>query len=124
MITYPNYKSLPVVLFCNVPVGALIAFNGFECEKLDASHVRFIRDLESGEAVDYSKPYNARYARSTESHIGGHPVRVLETRDTLHAHLVNGTVFPVSVARSSAWRMEDDAAHPFSHHNFYSPDSD
>lgn len=64
------------VLFCNVPVGSTIRFNGCQVVKLDEETVHFLTDTD-GNPVDYSKDYNQRYDRSTCECIGGVPVLVV-----------------------------------------------
>ena len=70
-------RKQPVVLFMDIPVGATILFNGCICIKLDKEHVRFVSDTD-GNAIDYSKRYNKRYARTTQQEIGGTPCRIVE----------------------------------------------
>ncbi len=74
--THADLRKLPVVLFMNVPIGAIIRFNGCLAEKLDAKHVRFITDCD-GAPMDYSKRHNKRYARTTQQQIEGTPVRIV-----------------------------------------------
>lgn len=76
MKTVSELRKLPRVLFMHVPVGATILFNGCICIKLDEKHVKFITGI-TGELVDYSKRYNKRYARTTQSHIGGTVCRIV-----------------------------------------------
>lgn len=69
------------VLFMHVPIGALIEFNGCECVKLDEEHVKFLKNAD-GTLIDYTQTYNARYARTTQQHIGGTPVRIIKQLPT------------------------------------------
>lgn len=66
-----------MILFMNVPVGAVIRFNACRCIKLDDKHVRFLTDID-GNPVDYSKGQNARYARTTQAAIEGTPCWILD----------------------------------------------
>lgn len=81
----------------NVPIGAEIRFNGCRALKLDAQHVKFLTDGQ-GNAIDYSKSCNRRYARTTQQCIEGTPVEVLKMPVQLNPNVTFSLAASISCA--------------------------